>query len=134
MDSQFDVDWFKSFNIVFNALDNLAARRHVNHMCLAAGVPLVESGTTGFNGQVQVIEGVSRIDDREKTTTLLKTLPIPGQNGMLRLQSEASLQVLPNLHHPKHPVTAHPLHSMGKKLSPTVRCLAALSPTYTYYS
>ncbi|KAJ5184165.1 ubiquitin-like activating enzyme [Penicillium capsulatum] len=56
MDSQFHVDWFKSFNIVFNALDNLAARRHVNHMCLAAGVPLVESGTTGFNGQVQVIE------------------------------------------------------------------------------
>ncbi len=25
-------------------------------MCLAAGVPLVESGTTGFNGQVQVIQ------------------------------------------------------------------------------
>jgi ubiquitin-like 1-activating enzyme E1 B len=55
-DSQFSVDWFAGFNIVFNALDNLAARRHVNRMCLAAGVPLVESGTTGFNGQVQVIE------------------------------------------------------------------------------
>ena len=24
-------------------------------MCLAANVPLIESGTTGFNGQVQVI-------------------------------------------------------------------------------
>ncbi|KAI2789417.1 Ubiquitin-activating enzyme E1-like [Penicillium oxalicum] len=57
MDSQFSVGWFKSFNIVFNALDNLAARRHVNSMCLAAGVPLIESGTTGFNGQVQVIKG-----------------------------------------------------------------------------
>ncbi|KAF3385297.1 Ubiquitin-activating enzyme E1-like [Penicillium rolfsii] len=56
MDRQFNVDWFKSFNIVFNALDNLAARRHVNRMCLAAGVPLIESGTTGFNGQVQVIK------------------------------------------------------------------------------
>jgi ubiquitin-like 1-activating enzyme E1 B len=41
---------------VFNALDNLEARRHVNKMCLAADVPLVESGTTGFNGQVQVIK------------------------------------------------------------------------------
>ncbi|KAI4128610.1 MAG: hypothetical protein LQ338_002644 [Usnochroma carphineum] len=54
-DPQFNVAWFSGFNIVFNALDNLDARRHVNKMCLAAGVPLIESGTTGFNGQVQVI-------------------------------------------------------------------------------
>ena len=31
------------------------ARRHVNKMCLAADVPLIESGTTGFQGQVQPI-------------------------------------------------------------------------------
>lgn len=55
-DSQFNVDWFQSFSIVFNALDNLSARRHVNRMCLAADVPLIESGTTGLNGQVQVIK------------------------------------------------------------------------------
>lgn len=55
-DPQFNVDWFGSFNLVFNALDNLDARRHVNRMCLAADVPLIESGTTGFNGQVQVIK------------------------------------------------------------------------------
>ncbi|CRG83886.1 ubiquitin-like 1-activating enzyme E1 B [Talaromyces islandicus] len=55
-DGQFNIDWFKTFDIVFNALDNLDARRHVNRMCLAANVPLVESGTTGFNGQVQVIK------------------------------------------------------------------------------
>ncbi|KAK1369555.1 SUMO-activating enzyme subunit [Heracleum sosnowskyi] len=30
------------------------ARRHVNRLCLAADVPLVESGTTGFLGQVTV--------------------------------------------------------------------------------
>ncbi|KAF2463396.1 ubiquitin-activating enzyme E1 3 [Lindgomyces ingoldianus] len=54
-DPKFNVAWFKGFSIVFNALDNLDARRHVNRMCLAADVPLVESGTTGFNGQVQVI-------------------------------------------------------------------------------
>ena len=41
---------------MFNALDNLEARRHVNRMCLAADVALIESGTTGFNGQVQVIK------------------------------------------------------------------------------
>jgi ubiquitin-like 1-activating enzyme E1 B len=60
-DSRFNVAWFKTFEIVFNALDNLDARRHVNRMCLAANVPLVESGTTGFNGQVQVIKKVQLI-------------------------------------------------------------------------
>ncbi|OLN86717.1 Ubiquitin-activating enzyme E1-like [Colletotrichum chlorophyti] len=55
-DTQFNVKWFRDFNIVFNALDNLEARRHVNRMCLAADVPLIESGTTGFNGNVQVIK------------------------------------------------------------------------------
>ncbi|ROT42350.1 SUMO-activating enzyme subunit uba-2 [Sodiomyces alkalinus F11] len=55
-DSQFNVRWFRGFTLVFNALDNLEARRHVNWMCLAADVPLIESGTTGFNGNVQVIK------------------------------------------------------------------------------
>ncbi|KAF1956337.1 hypothetical protein CC80DRAFT_413523 [Byssothecium circinans] len=54
-DPKFNVVWFKSFDVVFNALDNLDARRHVNSMCLAADVPLIESGTTGFAGQVQPI-------------------------------------------------------------------------------
>ncbi|EPQ51473.1 hypothetical protein GLOTRDRAFT_81057 [Gloeophyllum trabeum ATCC 11539] len=52
-DAQFDMDWFASFDIVLNALDNLDARRHVNKMCMATGVPLVESGTAGYLGQVQ---------------------------------------------------------------------------------
>ena len=38
--------------MVLNALDNRAARSHVNRMCLAADVPLVESGTAGYLGQV----------------------------------------------------------------------------------
>ncbi|KZV94438.1 hypothetical protein EXIGLDRAFT_611663 [Exidia glandulosa HHB12029] len=50
---QFDVAWFGGFDIVLNALDNLDARRHVNKMCMAANVPLVESGTAGYFGQVQ---------------------------------------------------------------------------------
>jgi ubiquitin-like 1-activating enzyme E1 B len=57
-DPRFNVAWFQTFGIVFNALDNLDARRHVNKLCLAANVPLIESGTTGFNGQVQVIKKV----------------------------------------------------------------------------
>ena len=57
-DTTFNLTWFKGFDIVFNALDNLEARRHVNRMCLAADVPLIESGTQGFDGQVQVIKKV----------------------------------------------------------------------------
>uniref|UniRef100_A0A6N2MUZ3 SUMO-activating enzyme subunit n=1 Tax=Salix viminalis TaxID=40686 RepID=A0A6N2MUZ3_SALVM len=53
-DSNFNVDFFKQFNVILNGLDNLDARRHVNRLCLAAEVPLVESGTTGFLGQVTV--------------------------------------------------------------------------------
>lgn len=71
MDKRFNVEWFQSFNLVFNALDNLAARRHVNHMCLAAAVPLIESGTTGFNGQVQVIE---KVDENQKQTFWLREI------------------------------------------------------------
>ncbi|KAF8418651.1 hypothetical protein L210DRAFT_3578816 [Boletus edulis BED1] len=52
-ESQFDVEWFQSFDIVLNALDNLDARRHVSKMCIAAGILLVESGTAGYLGQVQ---------------------------------------------------------------------------------
>ncbi|KAK1058514.1 E1 ubiquitin-activating protein uba2 [Friedmanniomyces endolithicus] len=63
-DSQYNVEFFETFDLVFNALDNLAARRHVNRMCLAANVPLIESGTTGFNGQVQAIKkGVTECYD-----------------------------------------------------------------------
>ncbi|KAI8800035.1 hypothetical protein BJ742DRAFT_780778 [Cladochytrium replicatum] len=53
-DPQFDIFWFKQFTIVLNALDNLAARRRVNLMCVASAVPLIESGTQGHQGQVTV--------------------------------------------------------------------------------
>ncbi|KAJ6460974.1 hypothetical protein C8R45DRAFT_912447 [Mycena sanguinolenta] len=52
---QYDLEWFQQFDIVLNALDNLDARRHVNKMCLASQIPLVESGTAGYLGQVQPI-------------------------------------------------------------------------------
>ncbi|KAF8185021.1 hypothetical protein K438DRAFT_1723883 [Mycena galopus ATCC 62051] len=50
---QYDLEWFQQFDIVLNALDNLDARRHVNKMCMATQIPLVESGTAGYLGQVQ---------------------------------------------------------------------------------
>ncbi|AEO71264.1 55ed9a6b-a8f2-49cd-abf6-ef0515ff14b5 [Thermothielavioides terrestris] len=75
-DPRFSIEWFGGFRLVFNALDNLEARRHVNKMCLAADVPLIESGTTGFNGQVQVIrKGVTACYDCAPKETP-KTFPV----------------------------------------------------------
>ncbi|XP_072947217.1 SUMO-activating enzyme subunit 2 [Epargyreus clarus] len=54
--NDYGVNYFKQFNIVLNALDNLVARNHVNRMCLAANVPLVETGTAGYAGQVELIQ------------------------------------------------------------------------------
>ncbi|OCF35672.1 ubiquitin-like 1-activating enzyme E1 B [Kwoniella heveanensis BCC8398] len=51
-DSMNDLEWIKGFGLVMNALDNMDARRHVNRLCQAAGVPLIESGTAGYLGQV----------------------------------------------------------------------------------
>ena len=50
----YGVSFFQKFDLVLNGLDNVAARRHVNRLALAARVPLVESGTAGHLGQVTV--------------------------------------------------------------------------------
>ncbi|KAF8315386.1 hypothetical protein DL93DRAFT_2148917 [Clavulina sp. PMI_390] len=63
-EARFDVTWFGGFRLVLNALDNLDARRHVNRMCVAAGVPLIESGTAGYLGQVQpIMKGLTECFD-----------------------------------------------------------------------
>ena len=56
--SKFPISFFKKFDLVMNALDNLAARRYVNGMCLMARVPLIESGTAGYLGQTSIIINV----------------------------------------------------------------------------
>ena len=73
---RFGVAYFQGFDLVMNALDNLDARRWVNKMCIAADVPLIESGTTGFSGQVQPIKGgvTECYDCVEKPTP--KTFPV----------------------------------------------------------
>lgn len=54
-DKSYSVSYFEKFAIVLNALDNVDARKHVNRLCLAANVPLIDSGTTGYLGQVMPI-------------------------------------------------------------------------------
>ncbi|KAJ3597091.1 hypothetical protein NHX12_003491 [Muraenolepis orangiensis] len=56
MNPDYNVEFFRNFMLVMNALDNRAARNHVNRMCLAADIPLIESGSAGYLGQVTVIK------------------------------------------------------------------------------
>jgi ubiquitin-like 1-activating enzyme E1 B len=73
---QFGVEFFKRFSVVLNGLDNLAARKHVNRLCLAAEIPLVESGTRGYLGQVTVhIKGHSECFECTAKPTP-KTFPV----------------------------------------------------------
>ena len=41
------------------------ARNHVNRLCLAAGVTLIESGSAGYLGQVTVIRKVMKQSFRD---------------------------------------------------------------------
>lgn len=66
--SKFNVPFVTQFDLVVNALDNVEARRRVNRLCLAADVPLIEAGTTGYLGQVTVIHKGSGVACYECTT------------------------------------------------------------------
>jgi len=48
-------NFFESLSLVANALDNVNARRYVDARCVKAKIPLLESGTLGPKGHVQVI-------------------------------------------------------------------------------
>jgi len=47
--------FFEGLTIVTNALDNVAARKYVDQRCITTKTPLLESGTLGPKGHVQVI-------------------------------------------------------------------------------
>lgn len=73
--TEYNKNFFQRFNLVMNALDNRAARNHVNRMCLAADVPLIESGTAGYDGQVELIKkGMTRCYECEPKAAQ-KTFP-----------------------------------------------------------
>ncbi|CAL1268036.1 unnamed protein product [Larinioides sclopetarius] len=65
--NKYDVAFFRQFSAVANALDNVGARSHVNRMCLAADIALIESGTSGYLGQVTVY--------KKKVTECFECLP-----------------------------------------------------------
>lgn len=116
-DAQFDVGWFSQFDIVMNALDNLDARRHVNKMCMAANVPLIESGTAGYGGQVQPIKQASCTALGTSPESLMLARRPAEDSRMLRLSAQARRQDVPSLYDPLYAVHTHTLHRVGEELS-----------------
>ncbi|CDW52513.1 ubiquitin activating enzyme E1 [Trichuris trichiura] len=51
----FDDEFFESLNGVANALDNVEARTYMDRRCVYYRLPLLESGTQGPKGNVQVV-------------------------------------------------------------------------------
>jgi ubiquitin-like 1-activating enzyme E1 B len=75
---KFGLAYFSTFTIVLNALDNVSARRHVNRLCLQAGVPLIDAGTQGDLGQVKVIsKGWSACYECEPPAKPITVRPAP---------------------------------------------------------
>lgn len=51
----YDDDFFQRLNGVANALDNIEARNYVDRRCVYYRLPLLESGTLGTMGNIQVV-------------------------------------------------------------------------------
>ncbi|KAH7887971.1 hypothetical protein F5I97DRAFT_1864541 [Phlebopus sp. FC_14] len=75
----FDDDFFASIDGVTNALDNVAARVYMDQRCILYEKPLLESGTMGTKGNVQVViphvtESYSSSQDPPEKQTLSCTV------------------------------------------------------------
>jgi ubiquitin-activating enzyme E1 len=63
----FDKNFYENIDIVVNALDNVNARIYMDNQCINYCKPLLESGTLGLKGNVQVI--IPHITESYSSTT-----------------------------------------------------------------
>lgn len=127
---EFTFEYFRSFSIVLNALDNVEARRHVNRICLSAEVPLIESGTQGYLGQVCSLAWCSfhrssgdasphkyrlRATSNRDSSSLRLIIGAShpqGQDAVLRVRSSTTPEIIPHLYHSQSPRQASSLHPL----------------------
>lgn len=48
----FPDNFFETFSLIVNALDNIDARYYINSICMKKGIPLIDSGSEGYLGSV----------------------------------------------------------------------------------
>ncbi len=49
-ETRFDTSFYRQFDVVFCALDNVEAREHLGKMCIRSNRVMIDAGTSGFNG------------------------------------------------------------------------------------
>lgn len=67
--------FFEQIDCVLNALDNIPARKFVDNLCVQYGKPLIDSGTLGTQGSIQVI--VPNLTESYGSSDELPTEDIP---------------------------------------------------------
>jgi ubiquitin-like 1-activating enzyme E1 B len=80
--SVLDSDFFASFDVVFNCLDNDEARTHVNQRCFMSRTLLVDGGSSGFKGQAyffdykrECFDCIPKKESREYFTCTIRSRP-----------------------------------------------------------
>lgn len=71
----FSNGFFRAHSVVLTALDNITARLYVDSRCVASSVPMIDSGTLGTQGHVQVVlpqltESYSSQEDPQVSTQI----------------------------------------------------------------
>lgn len=87
----------------------------MNRMCLAADVPLVESGTAGYFGQVTVIKKVRLIALLAFCHRLFEfRFSFLVLNRMLRMPTKDNAEDVSRLYNSQYSFGTHSLHCVGK--------------------
>jgi len=73
---QFNFEFFEKFDLILNALDNIDARSYINRICLMKSIPLINSGTEGFLGNVFCFYGKKTACYDCSVKIKQKTIPI----------------------------------------------------------
>ncbi|GJQ13457.1 hypothetical protein GpartN1_g5248.t1 [Galdieria partita] len=74
---KFPLEFFKQFAAVICALDNHKARLYVNEVCAFAQVPLFETGSTGYQGQViPILAGTTECYNCEPKPPQTEHIPV----------------------------------------------------------
>ena len=82
-EGRFNFEYFKSFDLIINALDNEEARKYVNSICFNLGVPLIDSGTKGYEATVRIENYQFSVHDNCQGRHLV--LWMPGESQRWRL-------------------------------------------------
>ncbi|KAL0231534.1 hypothetical protein GEMRC1_010938 [Eukaryota sp. GEM-RC1] len=78
------------YSVIVNALDNLAARKHINSLSVLSSTPLVESGTTGFAGQStahvpfvsECFECIPKVPQKSLPVCTIRGVPLKAEHSI----------------------------------------------------